>query len=509
MNVILILLDTLRRDHLGCYGNPWIRTPHFDRLAAMSCVFENAYLGSYPCMPARRDMFTGRYEFPWRGWGPLEADEPNVVARARAAGRTTALITDHYHLFEHGAGNYHFDFDGWEFVRGQENDHWITDPTIAVRFPAPERTKCHFRWSQYYRNTAAWRDGDGAWRGEEHTFAAQTFQTAAAWLERNHTLPGYFLLIDCFDPHEPFDPPHPYDTLYAPNPPEARVRWPIYGSADRYTDEEICDIRALYAGEVTLTDRWFGSFLDTAERVGALQDTAILLTTDHGHLFGEHGMIGKPSTTHGDSSLYQPLSHVPLILSTPETRRSGCRRRQLVQPVDLYPTILELLGVDEAEGRGVRAFGRSGVQAGGDLAAGIHGVSLVPMLADEGARTREVAVYAKWGEAMQITDGRYTLHQWPPSREQNEPLFWYSPHPPEFLKPRGLGPWDGAHRRFGPVDYVRGDQQSALYDLADDYGQEQNRIAELPGEAARLRRGLRDFLVGLEAPAEQAERLGL
>jgi arylsulfatase A-like enzyme len=220
-------------------------------------------------------------------------------------------------------------------------------------------------------------------------------------------------------------------------------------------------------------------------------------------------MIGKPSTTHGDSSLYQPLAHVPLILYTPETRGNGGRREQLVQPVDLYPTILELLGVDEAGGRGVQVLGSSGVQAVGDLAAGIHGVSLVPLLADEGARTREVAVYAKWGEAMQITDGRYTLHQWPPSLEENGPLFWHSPHPPEFLKPRGLGSWDGARGRYGPVDYVRGDQGSALYDLADDYGQERNRIAELPGEAARLQRGLRDFLVGLEAPAEQAERLGL
>jgi len=67
MNTIFILIDTLRRDHLGCYGNDWIQTPHFDALAQKSVVFHRAYLGSYPCMPARRDMWTGRFEFPWRG----------------------------------------------------------------------------------------------------------------------------------------------------------------------------------------------------------------------------------------------------------------------------------------------------------------------------------------------------------------------------------------------------------------------------------------------------------
>ena len=336
MNVVFIIIDTLRRDHLGCYGNPWIKTPNFDRLAEMGVTFENAYLGSYPCMPARRDIWTGRYEFPWRGWGPLEYDDLDFIGLISDE-HTTMLITDHYHLFEHGSGNYHFHFDGWEFIRGQENDKWITDATIEVKFPAPEFTKVHRRWHQYYRNTAHWKT-------ERDTFAAQTFEAAIDWLDRNHTLQDFFLMIDCFDPHEPFDPPYPYDLMYNPNPPEQRIRWPIYGTADRYTEAELQDIRALYAGEVTLVDTWLGHFLDKLERLRLLDDTMIVLTTDHGHLFGEHGMIGKPATHHGDSNMYQEIAHIPLIVHHPEFRGATLRPRRLIQQVDLYPTILEAMG---------------------------------------------------------------------------------------------------------------------------------------------------------------------
>ena len=101
-------------------------------------TFENAYLGSYPCMPARRDIWTGRYEFPWRGWGPLEYDDLDFIGLISDE-HTTMLITDHYHLFEHGSGNYHFHFDGWEFIRGQENDKYL-DKIKSILFSAIVRS---------------------------------------------------------------------------------------------------------------------------------------------------------------------------------------------------------------------------------------------------------------------------------------------------------------------------------------------------------------------------------
>ncbi|MCL5946431.1 MAG: sulfatase-like hydrolase/transferase, partial [Chloroflexi bacterium] len=123
-NVVLILIDTLRRDFLSPYNGVRGSTPGFERLAQLGTTFDNAYLTSYPCMPARRDLWTGRYEFPWRGWGPLEPTDQPLPALLTTAGIHAGLVTDHYHLFEHGSGNYHFGFSSWDFIRGQEKDAW-------------------------------------------------------------------------------------------------------------------------------------------------------------------------------------------------------------------------------------------------------------------------------------------------------------------------------------------------------------------------------------------------
>ena len=90
MNVILIVCDTWRRDHSGAYGAEWIRTPNINKFAARSAVFENAYLGSYPTLPCRRDIMTGRLGFPWRGWGGLDPDDVTLTGLLTAANKVTA-----------------------------------------------------------------------------------------------------------------------------------------------------------------------------------------------------------------------------------------------------------------------------------------------------------------------------------------------------------------------------------------------------------------------------------
>ena len=484
MNVVFLVIDTLRRDHLGCYGNPWIQTPNFDRLSQLGTTFDQCYLSSSPCMPARREILTGCHEWPFRGWGPLEPSDKDLF-RLLGPDHLSMLITDHYHLFEHGAGNYHFGADGWEFIRGQENDAWVTDPKIEVHWPAPEYEKCHFRWQRYYRNTAQWRQGT-EWASEDHTFTAQVFRSAANWVDRHAAEDGWCLFIDHFDPHEPFDPPAPYDTMYADDPPIERVRWPIYGRAERYDEREMRDIRALYAGKVTLVDRWLGYFIDRLETRGLLENTLLIVTTDHGHLFGEHGMIGKPGAGHGDSNLYQPMSHLPLWIVHPDIP-GGRRHDALVQAVDYAPTMLEALGVTARPP--------------------MHGHSLLPLLQNPEARVRTFACGAKYGEGVLVTDGRYTLLEWPDG-EGNEPLSWYSVAPPEFMKPRGVGEWDPGSRSF-PIDHVRGPNRTTLYDTKLDPEQQRDLMAESPEVAARLREGLLGFLDSIDAPGEQAVRLGL
>ncbi|MGI8915970.1 MAG: sulfatase [Chloroflexota bacterium] len=532
MNVVVVLIDTLRRDYLSPYGATSVATPNFQRLADMGTTFDQAYLTSYPCMPARRDLWTGRYEFPWRGWGPLETGDRALPEVLSNAGIHTGLVTDHYHLFEHGSGNYQFGFDSWEFIRGQEKDPWglaVGD----VTWPGPEFSKIHRGWRQYWANTARWRDGLH-WRSEEHTFAAQTFRAAANWVDANRNAEPFFLLIDCFDPHEPFDPPELYRRRYEDQPGAERILWPIYGPADRYSEAELRDVRGFYAGEVALVDTWLGHFLDRLERLGRLNDTMVIVTTDHGHLFGEHGMIGKPSTTHGDSNLYQELAAVPFFVSYP-CAPGGRRSQDLVQLVDIYPTVLAALAGEG--GRGEQAAQKSWAARFGIAPERLHGHDLTPLVTGEpnppapfpmkegeedgdGGHVphapfpaqgvgwgRGYAFYAKYGEAINVTDGRYTLFQWPPT-DRNEPLYWYGSAPPGFLKPRGVGQYAPCDQRF-PIDWVRGPMATALFDVTVDPAQRHDLANEQPAVLQRMQAALRDWLVAIQAPPEQLQRLGL
>lgn len=485
MNTILILIDTLRRDHLGCYGNDWMQTPHLDALAQKSTVFDNAYLGSYPCMPARRDLWTGRFEFPWRGWGPLEPGDPDLARILTQNGHTSMVISDHYHMWERGSGNYFFNFSGMEFIRGQENDLWITDPNIPVEYPGdPERMAVHASrgvssFARYRRNTAHFRV-------EEDYFAPQVFQKASDWVERNRSLKDFFLMLEVFDPHEPFDPPYPYSEMYNPGYEGQRFIWPTYGKSDIYSEEELQEIRALYAGELTLVDHWLGRFLEKVERLGLMGDTMVIIVTDHGHLFGEHGMIGKPWTDLGDSNMYQELAHIPLIIYHPEGQ-PGKRIPHLVQPVDLYATVLDGFNIP--------------------LPAGTQGQSLLPYLLQpgEGEPIRQTAAFGRYGEAINITDGEWTLFVWPPT-EKNEPLYWYSHLPPQFGAVSVSDDFDG--KRYS-AHVTRGPMSSALFNVKEDPQQEHDVYAEHPEVVERLKTSLREFLISIDAPREQLTRLGL
>jgi len=482
LNVILILIDTLRRDSLGCYGNPWIQTPNMDRLAARSAVFEQAYIGSYPCMPARRDLWTGRLEFPFRGWGPLEPADTDIGSLVKAAGKTAMLITDHYHLWEKGSGNYHFAFSGVEFIRGQENDAWVTAPGEVCYPAAPEKLAKHARpgsWERYARNTAHFKV-------EADYFAPQVFQSSVDWLEANQAHEDFLLVLDCFDPHEPFDPPAPYRDMYAHGTPPERVVWPTYGY-NQLSPAELEDVKALYAGEVTLVDHWLGRLLDKVTALGLDENTAIVLCTDHGHMFGEHGIIGKPWSALSDSNLYQDLAHIPLMIAGPGIEAQ--RVPGLVQLLDLFPTMCELLGVS--------------------VPPGTHGQSLLPVLMRGAAPQRSVALYGRFGEAVNITDGEWTLFLWPQDH-LNQPLYWYSTQPPVYGKLKVIGGLELSP--FGPrypVAVARGGMQSALYHVAMDPSQAHDLYDQEPAQVARLVEALKAYLEGIGAPREISARLGI
>ena len=135
MKTLFILFDSLNRSALGAYGGS-IPTPNFDRLASRAAVFDNHFAGSLPCMPARRDMQTGRLNFLHRSWGPLEPFDDSFAAQLKSSGTYCHLVSDHYHYFEDGGATYHTRYSSWDFIRGQESDPWaaMVQPPIERSF---------------------------------------------------------------------------------------------------------------------------------------------------------------------------------------------------------------------------------------------------------------------------------------------------------------------------------------------------------------------------------------
>jgi arylsulfatase A-like enzyme len=213
LNLIVICADTTRVDHLGAYGSRRIKTPSLDQFAKESVVFENSYADGLPTIPCRRVFFTGRSilheKQAW--WRPLNADDVTLPEVLQKAGMQTAFVTDVYHYYKPNM-NFHRGFDSWEFIRGQEMDPWISGPRDrldpARHMPAHHVTPAYLEsMRQYMMNTAGWKR-------EDDYFAAQVCRSAMDWLEHNARQEPFFLWIDSFDPHEPWDAPPRYQKMY-------------------------------------------------------------------------------------------------------------------------------------------------------------------------------------------------------------------------------------------------------------------------------------------------------
>lgn len=479
MNTILIVCDTWRRDHSGAYGNDWIHTPNIDAFAKEAAVFENAYLSSYPTLPCRRDLLTGRYEFPWRGWGGLDPEDVTLPQVLGDAGKLSYFLTDVYHHWGRDAGNYWRDFTGFDLVRGQERDGYITDTDVDFdhlthRFAIQGPSVPHSR------NAASLR------REERDWFCAQVFSRAARWIQHNADHEDFFLLIDAFDPHEPWDPPRYYVDLYDDPGYDGR-EFPVapYAPVEgRLSPGELKHVQALYAGEVTLVDRWLGHFLEQVERLGLKENTLIILTTDHGTHNGDHGRTGK------NWVLMEEISHVPLIVRHPEWGH-GARPRQFVQPVDFFPTVLDAAGVEPP--------------------SGLHGRSFLPFLQDpEAPDERDAVLFGEFCCAVNLTDGRWTLTQ--NVDPSNPPLYAYSLVKSKWSS-TDWGPFDGTRRRVGPknADSYGEKNITRLYHLPSDPKQIHNlaRSEEHAAQLHRLQLLLIEKLQAIDAPPELLTRFGL
>ncbi len=350
MNVVVVLLDSLRKDHVGVYGNGWIRTPTLDALAEESLRFTRSYPESIPTIPARRAMYTGLRTFPFRDWIPqkgetffpagwqrIPEDQTSLPEILQPEGYVTAMITDNYHQFK-ASMNFQRGFDVFDYIRGQERDAYrsgakVSQEEVDRHLLSGNDGSMESKVRQYLSNVT-YRESERDW------FGPQVFRRASEYLEMARDEEPFFLVVDSFDPHEPWDPPEEYRNMYDSgySGPEPIV--PNYSEDNYLSDREIQRMRGLYAGEVTMTDRWLGTFLDKMRDLGFMDNTLLMVLSDHGVSLGEHGATGKVAW-----SLGPELTDIPFFIRHPDGLGAGQTSDFYASLQDIAPTILGMMEI--------------------------------------------------------------------------------------------------------------------------------------------------------------------
>jgi arylsulfatase len=354
------MCDQLRGDALGCTGG-WVKTPNIDRIAREGVRFPNCVTNSPVCLPARISMATGRYPHNTGVWAncPFELPEktPTWMAAIRGAGYRTSLFGK---AALHRRGP---DLRKFEYVL---NSYGLDD-VDEIRGPhASADTVCHMtaRWKslgllEAFQKDIRERVGKNRSLVRpsplplEEYYDVYVGQQARKYLHKYKRSKPWFCWVSFAGPHEPWDTPEPYASMYRPQDmPEPITRPPDRGSGptgelDRRFAEsprgEIAnarELRASYAGKVTLIDDQIGQILNEIEARGESDRTVVLFTSDHGEMNGDHDLIHKSNFLNG-------AVRVPLIVSTPELKRSlnvGKANDTLVEWFDAGPTLTDLAG---------------------------------------------------------------------------------------------------------------------------------------------------------------------
>ena len=290
--VVLVSIDTLRRDHMSVYGYPRKTTPGLEAFASEAIVFDDAVSTSSWTLPAHASLFTSTYPSVHGAVNlnvGLSRSWPNLATLLRERSFTTQAMVTHVYL----AAEYGFDegFDRHQYL--------------------PEA------------------------RAEEVTNRAVRFLSAMG--DRD-----FFLFVHYYDPHWHYDPPPPYDTEFDPSyEGEVSGIWWDFKEldADEVDARDLRHIEALYDGEILYTDRHVERLFREMKSLGIFDKSVIVVTSDHGEEFLEHGQWEHQKT------LYEELLRIPLLVKLPNGKESGQRVSEQVSLVDIAPTILEALSV--------------------------------------------------------------------------------------------------------------------------------------------------------------------
>lgn len=373
-NVILIVTDSTRADYIGAY-NPQARarTPSIDALAREGLLFDYAVPDAMPTGLVRRTLITGMRSFPNRdwvlsppmprevGWTRILPHQPMITEVLGNAGIPTAYITDNPFLVGPRYTAFRRTVD---IARPDYSQAAYRFANIPFKRPAPRtaieryllpalsdtvevrRLQDYVGWNSLYRI------------GERNYSAARVMRGGMAALEAFKDRQPFFLAVDSFDPHEPFDGPPLYVRMIengrGPIGVQRRGIQPIQPfltpasrlekiGLDQETEigrETLEVVRDLYAAELTFVDRWIGKLLNKLDDLGLADNTVVYYVSDHGITLGEHGIIGKSTPRP-----YPEIHHIPYVIRDPERRRAGEREGYFASTHDVARTILSYFGV--------------------------------------------------------------------------------------------------------------------------------------------------------------------
>lgn len=492
MKAIMVMFDSLNRHYLPPYGYKDIKAPNFQRLAERTVTFDNCYAGSLPCMPARRELHTGRYNFLHRSWGPIEPYDDSMPRILRQNGIYTHITTDHWHYWEDGGSSYLTQFDSYEFVRGQEGDPFKG----KVNFDVPEHLsgRKDFCGRQEFINREYFKD-------EENQPLVKNFNNGLEFIRDNHEADNWYLQLENYDPHEPFFSQEKYKEPYKDNYEGVMFDWPGYHEVWE-TPEQVQHCINEYKAIVTQCDTYLGKVLDIMDEYDLWKDTMLIVNTDHGFMLSEHNWWGKMMMPYFDE-----LAHIPFFIWDPRVGKAGERRSALVQTIDIAPTILEFFGQE--------------------IPKDMQGHALRDTLEND-KDVREYALFGQHGIHVNITDGRYVYMRCPEPEHEQE-LWNYIIEPTSY--PGAITDEEMRTAEFYPgFDFTKGcpvfrirggygirtlgfpprslmEFGTLLYDLKEDPKQEHP--LHDPVIEERMIKNMVRLMKENDAPKEQYVRLGL
>jgi arylsulfatase A-like enzyme len=360
-DTLLIVIDTLRADHIRAYGAAGMHTPNLDALAREGLHFTRVFPEAMPTMPMRRTIMTGRRIFPFRrwrpwagvggspGWGPIMPEAGTLVDEFDAAGYTTVYVTDNpFIAFAEALGPFRETVERLVPIPGHTGMIRPTSslPDDDARLVLPAHMRTDPRHVAHIRDYLAENGGaDGLDIRESQTPAARVFAAAIEELRRvvlarrrGRRGNPLFMIIDSFDPHEPWVPPRRYRALYG-DPDIPFLADITYGDADRLTADEIDRLRLTYKASVSTVDAQLGRLLDELDQLRLADSMTVMLVADHGILLGERDRVGKSAWELG-----REMTQVPLIVRHPGAP-GGRVSDWFADTPDVPPTLMALAGL--------------------------------------------------------------------------------------------------------------------------------------------------------------------